>query len=264
MATTRRLRARALGTELAARLGAAPRLGGPPTSVFTRAINFEGADGALVTLHGPGPLAAPFAIALAAWGDDLSDADIALALDGARRVDLTVRPAHDPESARALLIAALGAIGRRQEPAAGLSAPRARRARAALVCAIRRHDTGGFHDAARGLMGLGEGLTPAGDDFLVGVLAVLYRLAGGRPVSSATARALSTHAADATTTVGAAFLRHAIAGQFSEPLRDLAMADSPSAARTAATSLARMGATSGADTLEGMRETLEALAGVRA
>ena len=77
MATTRRLRARALGTGLAARLGAVPRLSGPPTSVFTRAINFEAADGALVTLHGPGPLAAPFAIALASWGDDLSDADIA-------------------------------------------------------------------------------------------------------------------------------------------------------------------------------------------
>ena len=59
-------------------------------------------------------------------------------------------------------------------------------------------------------------------------------------------------------------LRHAIAGQFSEPLRDLAMADSPSAARAAVTSLARMGATSGADTLEGMRATLEALAGARA
>jgi hypothetical protein len=54
-----------------------------------------------------------------------------------------------------------------------------------------------------------------------------------------------------------------VAGQFSEPLRDLAMADTVAAARAAVTALARMGATSGADTLAGMRETLAALAAAR-
>ncbi|HKZ07631.1 MAG TPA: DUF2877 domain-containing protein [Methylomirabilota bacterium] len=258
-----RLRARALGAGLAARLGPAPCLAGPPRSVFSRAINFEAADGGLVTLHGPGPLAAPFAIALSPWGDDLADADVALDLDGARRVDLTIRPARHGQVARARLGAALAEARPARDPAAGLSSPRADGARAALARAIRRRDADDFLDAARALVGLGEGLTPAGDDYLVGTLAVLHRLASGWPASGVTGPALDAYAGHATTVVGATFLRHAIAGQFSEPLRDLAMAQSPAVARAAVASLARMGATSGADTLAGMREALDALGGVR-
>ena len=247
--------------ELAARLGAAPRLEGPPLSVFTRAINFAAPHGDLVTLHGPGPLAAPFAIALASWDADLANADLALDLDGARRVDLTVRPARDGALARAPLVAALAETRATLHPAAGLSSPRARAARAALARAVSRRDADGFLEAARALIGLGEGLTPAGDDYLVGTLAVLHRLAGGWPATGVTGRALRACTADATTTVGAAFLRQAIAGRFSEPLRDLAMTESPVGARAAAAALARMGATSGADTLAGMHAALQALMG---
>jgi hypothetical protein len=64
--------------------------------------------------------------------------------------------------------------------------------------------------------------------------------------------------------VSAAFLCHAVAGRFSQPLRDLLMADTAAAARPPAVALASMGATSGADTLTGMRETLAALTTVRA
>jgi hypothetical protein len=254
-----RLRVRALGAELAARLGPAPCLPGRPHSVFARAVNFEAADGALLTLQEAGPIAAPFSAALTSWGADFAGGALALDLGGARRVDLTVRPARNgAEVACTVIRDALAAIpGLRG--AAGLDSARGRAARVALSRAVQRRDAADFLDAARALIGLGEGLTPAGDDFLVGSLAILHRLTDGWPGSAAVAPALTAHAVHASTTVGAAFLRHAVAGQFSEPLRDLAMAKTPSAARAAAATLARMGATSGADTLAGMRAALAAL-----
>jgi len=253
-----RLRVRALGAKLAARLETEPGLPDRPHSVFEHAINFEMSDGALVTLHGPGPLAAPFAIALESWEEELTGGPLTLDLGGAARVDLGIRHARNGVTARVLLAAGLAET--RPEPcAAGLESPRARAARGGLSRAIGAGNAADFIDAARGLIGLGEGLTPAGDDYLVGMLAILHRLADGWPASGAVARALTAHAVDATTTVGAAFLRHAVVGQFSEPLRDLTMAKSPSAARAAAAALARMGATSGADTLAGMRAALAAL-----
>jgi hypothetical protein len=127
---------------------------------------------------------------------------------------------------------------------------------------VRRRDVHDFLEAARGLIGLGEGLTPAGDDYLVGSLAILHRLAGGWPVADrATAHALVGDACRRTPSISAAFLCHAVGAQFSEPLRDLAMADTPAAARAAAVMLAGLGASSGADTLTGMRDTLAALTG---
>ena len=253
-----RLRVRALGAKLAARLQTEPSLPDRPHSVFEHAVNFEAADGALLTLHGPGPLAAPFAIALESWDEDLRGGPRMLDLGGAARVDLAIRPARTSVTARLVLAAGLAETC--PEPCAtGLGSPRGRDARAALSRAIGARDAADFIDAACGLIGLGEGLTPAGDDYLVGTLAILHRLGEGWPASGAVARALTARAVDATTTVGAAFLRHAMAGQFSEPLRDLTMAKSPSAARAAAAALARMGATSGADTLAGMRAALAAL-----
>ena len=259
----RTLRVHALAADLAASLGAEPILSGPPHSVFEHAINFVTANGALLTLHGPWPLAAPFAIALDSRARDLGRADLSLDLAGAARVDLGVTPALQPVAARGALAHALATTcpGR---GAPALESTRGRAARAALARAVRRRDAGDFLDAARALIGLGEGLTPAGDDYLVGTLAILHRLADGWPAAGAVARPLTAHAADATTTVGAAFLRHAVAGQFSEPLCDLAMAKSPAAARAAAAALAGMGATSGADTLAGMRAALDVLAGARA
>ena len=59
--------ARALGAGLARHL-ATRELDGRVHSVFARAVNVEWNEpaGALLTLHGPAPLAAPFAMALSA------------------------------------------------------------------------------------------------------------------------------------------------------------------------------------------------------
>ena len=64
------LTARALGEGLAQRLPATDRRG-RIHSAFARAVNVEWleAGGGLLTLHGPSPLAAPFAMALTAWPD---------------------------------------------------------------------------------------------------------------------------------------------------------------------------------------------------
>jgi hypothetical protein len=259
-----KLRVHAIGAHLAARLGAAASLPGRPHSVFEHAINFTAPDGTLLALHGPWLLAAPFAIALPTWDQDLSAGDLILDLEGAQRVDLAIRPAADGhDAARDLLDEAL-ARSASTPLAPGLNAAAGRAARSALSLAIRRRDPGGFLEAARGLVGLGEGLTPAGDDYLVGALAGLHRLGDGWPVGDAPLRdAVIAHACRTTPTVSAAFLLYAVKGQFSEPLRDLAMAGSAAATREAAAALARMGATSGVDTLAGMREALAALAAAR-
>ena len=82
------------------------------------------------------------------------------------------------------------------------------------------------HAAAR-LVGLGQGLTPAGDDFLCGFLAAGWCR---RPAGLACAPLLATFAEvvrellGQTTEISASFLRDAIAGRISRPLAALAEA----------------------------------------
>ena len=86
-------------------------------------------------------------------------------------------------------------------------------------------------DAMRGaaaqLVGLGQGLTPAGDDFLCGFLAAGHcrraaRLARARLLTSLAEAVLEL--VGQTTDVSASFLRDAIAGRISRPLAALAEA----------------------------------------
>jgi hypothetical protein len=108
------------------------------------------------------------------------------------------------------------------------------------------------------LIGLGVGLTPSGDDYLVGVLAGLD--ATGHPARPDLAAAIAAQAPDRTTAVGAATLRHAAAGAFSERLHAVLIAlaggrlDGVAAAIGRATAY---GATSGSDTLVGVFAALD-------
>src|SRR5262249_28807525 len=113
---------------------------------------------------------------------------------------------------------------------------------------------------ARKLIGLGEGLTPAGDDCLVGALAVLHRhdrswLIFQTEVLASLVR-LAQHR---TTAIAAEFVRHAVDGHYAETVIDVLTA-SDAARRSAVATLCRTGATSGADILCGMRLALDALA----
>jgi len=262
---------RRLGVGVARRLEAAPRALGRVHSVFARAVNVLCHDGRLVTLHGPGPLAAPFAAGLDRLprlgalvpGMSVERAGERLVLDGltldwrgAEVVDTALAAAGDESALAAALREASLPAG-----AAALRSPVALDARRRLAAGLRHGDPRGVVDGALRLIGLGEGLTPAGDDCLVGMLAVVHRF---RPDALArhpdVARAVAAAAREGTTAVGREFLLHALAGSFSEAVIALASAGTEGAAREALADLLTMGATSGADTAVGMRLGLEAIA----
>lgn len=112
--------------------------------------------------------------------------------------------------------------------------------------------------AVRRLIGFGPGLTPAGDDVLVGLLAVLDR----RRDEPGTWRALTDlHTAirrytHRTTDVSAHYLRLAVQGHFGESLEELLDAiDAQAPAATLHTRTAEvlsLGSTSGSDTVRGL------------
>ena len=251
------LRAVRLGSVSLERLAHGPLKPGRIHSVFERAVNVLWGDGRLLTLHGPGPLAAPFAIALErlpargtmAPGMPIGRSDFAWAEalrvplempDGPLAFNTVALP--EPQCARALRCGA------------GLHA------REALERGIAAGDPSAFADAACALIGLGEGLTPAGDDCVLGALAAIHRLAPGRLTEHGEQRdRLADAARRRTTDVGGAFLLEALDGRFAEPVLALLTAGSDDDAGRAARRLATVGATSGADILCGIRLAFRAL-----
>ena len=129
---------------------------------------------------------------------------------------------------------------------------------AALRSALLAGEVEAAEKASVALIGLGIGLTPSGDDFLVGLLAGLE--AARDPLRDPVAAAIAREAPHRTTEFGAALLEHACSGEFSERLHDvlLAIASREVAALQRATARAMAyGATSGADTLAGLSCALE-------
>jgi len=102
---------------------------------------------------------------------------------------------------------------------------------------------------ASGLIGLGPGLTPSGDDFLIGALAALDAL-GQTNMHAALGRAVVA-AAGCTTPLSATFLRAAAAGHVGENLHAMIAAILAGDADAAVAAAARIGDTSGWDTLAG-------------
>ena len=267
---TRTVRVSRMGAGPASRLASASRVVGRVHSAFRRAVNLLGADGQHPDAPGPGPLAAPFAVALdelPRWpelepgtamersGNGLILGAIRLDGSAARVVDATIAAGLDPS----VLAAALG-----ESPlpraAPSLGSAIALEGRGRLADGLGRGDARDFAGGALRLIGLGEGLTPAGDDFLVGVLAVARRFRPGFLVDHPdVGRALAAAARDRTTVIAGAFLTEALEGSFSEVVIALATASCAAAARTALADLLEMGATSGADTAAGMRLGLAAL-----
>lgn len=135
-----------------------------------------------------------------------------------------------------------------------------RRLRAAVAALVG----GGEPAPVRAVVGLGVGLTPSGDDALVGALCVLA--AAATPCSE-TARSLEawldSDGAQATTDVSASYLRLALEGAFSTPLSRVvaALADDvpDTTLHDAVADLAAIGATSGMDAAAGAQVAWEAL-----
>ncbi|WP_369130733.1 DUF2877 domain-containing protein [Modestobacter roseus] len=84
---------------------------------------------------------------------------------------------------------------------------------AALRGAVRRADLDAALRTATRLIGLGPGLTPAGDDVLAGLTAGLVLL--GHPAAERFGAGVTSLAAGRTTELSRALLRHAAAGQVS-------------------------------------------------
>ena len=237
------------------RLVRAPEEAARVHSVFEHAVNLRWHDGRLLTLQGPGLLAAPFAVALASLPPTALGPGTMI-----RRSDLDwTRAESVPLEARAGRLAfradALPAV----RGAVTLRSGRGLCARRALADSLAESDTGAFVTAATSLIGLGEGLTPAGDDCVVGVLAAIHRLAPGW-LDSRAARAIAAGGRCRTTDVACDFLLEALAGRFAEPVLAVLTAPSAAHATDAARRLLAVGATSGADTLDGLRLACRALA----
>jgi len=159
---------------------------------------------------------------------------------------------------RALAAALAGAP--RPPAAAALGSAIALEGRRRLAEGLRRGDADRFVDGARRLIGLGEGLTPAGDDLLVGSLAVARRFRQDFLLDNpGIAQALADTARAGTTLVAREFLLEALEGRFSEIVIALLTAADVPRARAALDDLLELGATSGADTATGVRLAVEAL-----
>lgn len=108
------------------------------------------------------------------------------------------------------------------------------------------------------LAGLGSGLTPAGDDYLLGTMAALW-LTGDKDTLSLVAKT----AIPKTNALSAAFLKSAAKGEFMEPWHRLTaawVAEDRGALVEAVRWIADFGASSGEDALAGFSKTLLNLA----
>jgi hypothetical protein len=118
-----------------------------------------------------------------------------------------------------------------------------------IVAGLGAGDRTALVEGAGLLAGLGPGGTPAGDDFLVGAMAAAWLLG-----DAADAAAIAEAAAGRTSTLSAAFLRAAGRGELAAPwhaLLEALGAGQPERVEKAAMVLESVGASSGADALDG-------------
>jgi Protein of unknown function (DUF2877) len=242
-------------------------------SRFERACNLMDSEGRIIALTGPSSGKGPFCIVLHAAGDLFDhlqprqsayiDAhtivlgDCCIPLRDAPVWDATLPPIERPHCLRPPLAALLRPYTAWPQSwsrtsvdvtTARLLAQGAHSLMAAVEYRI------GLAAAAQQLAGLGTGLTPAGDDYVLGVMAALWLL-GERDPLPAMAAACATR----TTLLSGAFLRAAAQGQYMEGWHHLAHAldrqDEPGS-RRAVRQIAAFGASSGRDSLAGFASVL--------
>jgi hypothetical protein len=246
-------------------------------SAFARTANVEldgSAEPEWLSLHGPGPIPSPFGIACEAApvladhaGAAVRVEPDALVVEGRMRIRLagarveeTMLPATAPMPsidrcvARGLhgtadgLLPAVAALVVGVSPTAMPLAELAGPTLARLASATHARDAAGSLAAAERLLGLGPGLTPSGDDCLVGWLAAAW--VGddlGRALGKAVGPELLTAAGVRTGPLSRAFLAAAARGHVAVPVRDFVVAPDD----RGLAGLLALGETSGADVLAG-------------
>lgn len=245
-------------------------------SSFRQALNFR-LDGELFSLLGEGQALAPAGMIVGGrsdftrfapgarvrmTADELVVAGESFSLRAAA-VASTAIADHGPPDDRRIseLAAVLSQWLSRDPPAHGWFdslhneaspyAPAMRRVWLALQAAVRTGDDDQLVHACSGLVGLGPGLTPSGDDFLLGMFLVLQWRAPGLG-----ARILEQAARGASTTdVSQAMLRRALQGHASQLY--LAVLDPGAELESALAKARAFGHSSGHDCLCGMLFALQ-------
>jgi len=129
--------------------------------------------------------------------------------------------------------------------------------RSTFITSVVNVDIAGSIAAAKNLAGLGVGLTPAGDDFILGAILAAW-IIHPLEIASRLAEEITNVAAPLTTSLSAAWLRSAGKGEagvlWHEFLHALLFADSEQI-QTAMDNILATGETSGADALAGFMGT---------
>ena len=263
------------------RLGAA-EFAGRVLGVHELACNLADEAGEVIALVAPAVGNGPFSIVVTASFEGVAAGDPVHAgaerlTTGTLAVDLDGAPAWDPRPDWPRLRAARGqvaagfaafdewtpsalwqelthATGADQyaegEPAFMARMARGQEAYSRLIVAgLGDGNREALAEGARLLAGLGPGGTPAGDDFLVGAMAAAWLLG-----DAADAAAIAGTAAGRTSALSAAFLRAAGRGELAAPwhaLLEALAAGRPERVEKAAMALESVGASSGADALDG-------------
>ena len=130
-----------------------------------------------------------------------------------------------------------------------------------ITSALKSLKASDLEDAARILAGLGPGLTPAGDDFLIGIMHALWALFPEEQAQSISNQ-LANVAAPRTASISANWLEAAARGEAGETwhkLFEAILADDQEQVEAAILRILPTGHTSGADALAGFIHTLEVL-----
>ena len=123
-----------------------------------------------------------------------------------------------------------------------------------LLSGIKRRDLAKIVRGTQGLVGLGQGLTPTGDDILMGVLFGLWAYQPNPVWLEAILDAVMGGATgQSTTTLSINFLRAAAAGEATQPWHNLVNGD-----QNAVEQILAMGHTSGSDSWAGFVRTAAA------
>ncbi|MBZ0295406.1 MAG: DUF2877 domain-containing protein [Anaerolineae bacterium] len=124
----------------------------------------------------------------------------------------------------------------------------------AVIDALQTQDNAALLTATQSLAGKGIGLTPAGDDWLLGCVAALHCLGYQEKIN------LMVNAACSQTTLfSGAHLKMAGSGKYAQPWHQLFRAEISQQVRTAILYLLQYGHTSGADALTGFIQGFEML-----